>query len=395
MRSRAVRAVAAHDLLDLRRQRGVWVGLLVIPFVTISFLLLLPGVLAEREQQHQASAVYRIAVEPASEVAALQGALPAARFRVVGSTDARRDVSSSRADAGVRLAAAGVATALAGDEEQVTGDLFVLAGRARSRGAVGAVVPALERAGLAVTDRRLATHGLRPATVRPFTVVSVDLSQTPRGRRLNLATLLPLLVLLPLAGAVGVAAQRISGSKDQRVFEPLLVLPFTRRELLVGKAVSSLTIGSITLLAVAVPLVAGRFVPIGSRGQLVSLPLSELAAVVGIGALLLFLLVLLGSAVGAAARTSAELSSVLQLVTLPIFLLGSFLQFRSGIETTTSLLVVPFLGPLLCVRDVAIGTLTPVHLATASAATAAWGAACVLVGVRLLESERSVLRSTA
>ncbi|HUP87567.1 MAG TPA: ABC transporter permease subunit [Acidimicrobiales bacterium] len=393
--ARAVRVVAAHDLLDLRRQRGVWVGLLVIPFVTISFLLLLPGVLAEREQQHQATAVYRVVVQPAPEAAAVRAALPSSRFRVTGSADARRDVTSSRADAGVRLTTVDVAGTLASDQGQVAGEILVLAGRGRSRGAVGALVPALERFGLSLTDRRLAAHGLPPATVRPFTVTSADLSQTPRGRRLNLATLLPLLVLLPLAGTVGVAAQRISGSKDQRVFEPLLVLPFTRRQLLLGKALSSVTIGSVTLLAVGAPLVVGRFVPIGSRGQLVSLPVSELAAVVGIGGMLLVLLVLLGSAVGAAARTSAELSSVLQLVTLPIFLLGSFLQFRSGIQTTTALLVVPFLGALLCVRDVAIGSLTVVHLATAAAATVAWGTACVFTGVRLLESERSVLRSTA
>ena len=49
-RLRAIVDIARHDVLDLRRQRGVWLGLLLIPFVTISFLLLLPGVLADREQ---------------------------------------------------------------------------------------------------------------------------------------------------------------------------------------------------------------------------------------------------------------------------------------------------------------------------------------------------------
>jgi ABC-type Na+ efflux pump permease subunit len=212
---------------------------------------------------------------------------------------------------------------------------------------------------------------------------------------LALATLLPLLVLLPVAGTVGVAAQRISGSKDQRAFEPLLVLPFTRRELLVGKALGALAIGSVTLVAVGAPLFLGRFVPVGSGGRSISLPLGELVAVIGIGAVLLVLLVLLGVAVGAASRTSAELGSVLQMATLPIFLLGSFLQFRSGIVTTPPLLVLPFFGPLLCLRDVALGTLTMPHLMLAIAATAGWGGLCIAAGVRFLDSERSVLRSTA
>ena len=404
MRLRSILAIGRQDLLDLRRQRGVWVGLVAIPFVTVSFLLLLPGILAEREERQQAEAVFRVAVQPAeaddgrdvadTSVDALRKGLPALRFDVSRSDDARKLVSTSKADVGLVLSTVDVAAALAGDGEQVTGEVVVLAGRSRSRAAVGALVPALDEFGLAITDRRLGARELPLSTVQPFVVDTVDLTGTARGRRLTLATLLPLLVLLPVAGTVGVAAQRISGSKDQRVFEPLLVLPFTRVELLLGKAVGAISIGSVTLVAVGVPLFAGRFVPL-TGGRSISLALPELAAVVAIGAVLLTLLVLLGVTVGAASRTSAELGSVLQMATLPIFLLGSFLQFRSGIVTTPQLLVLPFFGPLLCLRDVALGTLTVGHAAIAVAATAMWGTLCVVGGVRLLESERSVLRSTA
>jgi ABC-type Na+ efflux pump permease subunit len=399
MRLRAILAIGRHDLVDLRRQRGVWVGLVLIPFVTVCFLLVMPGVVAKREADSQAKAVYKVAVQPAegdaSAVAALRDNLPRDRFRVLASTDARKQVTSSKADVGLVLSTADVAAALAGDSEQVRGEVVVLAGRSRSRAAVGALGPALETFGLEVTHQRLVPRGLPDTTVLPFLVEHVDLSETPRGQRLVLATMLPLLVLLPVAGTVGVAAQRISGSKDVRVFEPLLVLPFTRRELLLGKAVGALSIGSVTLVAVGVPLYLGRFLPIGAGGRSISLPLPELLAVLAIGAVLLVLLVLLGTAVGAASRTSAELGSVLQMATLPIFLLGSFLQFRSGIVTTPQLLVLPFFGPLLCLRDVATGTLTLGHLSIAILATFAWGAACVIGGVRLLESERSVLRSIA
>ena len=395
MRRASIFAIARHDLLDLRRQRGVWLGLLLIPFVTVSFLLLLPGVLAEREERSQARAVYRVAVQPPSAAAEFESRLPRSRFEVVARSEARKEVSGSDADVGLIVTAPDdVAAALEGDDVQVRGEIVVLAGRSRSRAAVGALIPALESVALDITHRRLSSRGLPDAAVLPITVSTVDLSETPRGQRLNLATLLPLLVLLPIAGTVGVAAQRISGSKDQRVFEPLLVLPFTRRELLVGKAASSVVIGGVTLVAVGVPLFAGRFVPVGSGGRSITLPLGELAAVLGIGAVLLLLLVLVGVAVGAASRTSAELASVLQMTTLPIFLLGSFLQFRSGIVTTPQLLVLPFFGPLLCLRDVALGTLTSGHLALAVLATLGWGVLCIVVGARLLESERSVLRST-
>jgi hypothetical protein len=80
--------------------------------------------------------------------------------------------------------------------------------------------------------------------------------------------------------------------------------------------------------------------------------------------------------------------------TLPIFLLGSLLQFRSGIVTTYPLASLPFFGVLLCVRDVAVGALTVGHTAVAATATVGWAAALLLVAARLLESERSVLRTT-
>ena len=394
VRGRAVLDVARHDLLDLRRQRGVWVGLLLIPFVTVCFLLLLPGVLAERESTTHASAVFSVAVEGgADDVAALAEVLPKERFRVTATGDARGDVTASDADVGL-VPAGPVAAALAAEEGQLRGDLFVLTTRSRSRRAAGVALAALHERGLRVSDARLAARGLPPALVRPVVAEPVDLSATPRGRRLTLATLLPLMVLLPVASTVGVAAQRISGSKDQRVFEPLLVLPFTRPELLYGKALSATAIGSITVAALGLPLLAGRAVPVGAGGRGVHLPIGEVLGVMGLSAVLLLVLVALGLAVGAASRTNAELGSVLQMATLPLFLLGSLLQFRSGIVTTFPLLVLPFFGLLLCVRDVAAGAVTAPHVLAAGGATLVWCAVLLALAARLLRSERSVLRTT-
>ncbi len=394
MRLPAILTVARHDLLDLRRQPRVWLGLLIIPFVTVSFLLLLPGVLAQRETATQQRAVHRVAIEgTGDDVAALAEALPPAGFRLVSVTDARAAVLHGDADLGLHATGA-IEPALAAEDGQVQGELLVLGGSNRSRAALGAVVGALGAHGLELTDARLRARGLAPATVRPLVVEEVDLSRTGRGRRLNLASLLPLLVLLPLASTVGVAAQRISGAKDQRVFEPLLVLPFTRREILLGKGASSCVIGAVTLGAVGLPLLAGRFVPLGTGGRTVDLPLHDVGLVLLVAVALLLLLVSLGIAVGAASRTSAELGSVLQMVTLPIFLLGSFLQFRSGIPSTPSLLALPFFGLLLCVRDVAIGALTAAHAAVAVGAGLGWGTAFVVIAARFLDSERSVLRTT-
>lgn len=394
MRVRPVINIARHDLVDLRRQRGVWAGLLLIPFVTVSFLLLLPTVLADRERSIHAQATHRVALQtaPAGAAAETASALGLGRrLRVAPSEDARAEVLAGRADVGIRTH--GDVTAALADDEAVKGEIFVLGGRSRSTAALGALAAAIEAEGIEVGQQRLAERALPPATARPVAVEVVDLSETTRGRRLSLARLLPLLVLLPAAGSVGVASQRISGSKDQRVFEPLLVLPFTRTELVVGKAVSAFTIGTINLVAIGLPLLLGRQIPIGGSKP-VQLSVVDIGIATGIGAVLLILLVALGVAVGAASRTSAELSSVLQTITLPIFLMGSLLQFRSGIATETHLLVLPFFGLLLCVRDVAIGALDLADLGVAAAAAVVWAALALLVATRILQGERSVVRST-
>ena len=396
MKLRPVVSVARHDLLDLGRQRLVWFGLLLIPFVTVSFLLLLPGVLSQREQASQATATYRVSVQIDAGVAApaLLSALALPdRLRPMTSTDARKDVVASKGDVGLVLEGDPTARLVAGDP--VSGDVFVLSSRTKSRAAFGALAQALEDTGLRITDERLAGRALPPSAARPLVVRQIDLSDTTRGRRLSLASLLPLLVLLPAAGTVGISAQRISGSKDQRVFEPLLLLPYSRVELLAGKALSSWTIGTISLAAVGLPLLLGRAIPVGTAGRTVSLPFGEVVAVIAIGALLLTLMIAVGIAVGAASRTSAELGSVLQMATLPIFLMGSFLQFRSGIATQPALLVLPFFGVLLCIRDVAIEALQPAHLGLAVAATAAWSTLAMAVAARMVQSERSVLRSSS
>jgi ABC-type Na+ efflux pump permease subunit len=391
VRPGVVALVARRDLLDLRRQRGVWVTLLLLPFVNVTFLLLLPGFLTHRQQASLEHTTYRVAVQGATgdDVAIAGLALSpgrGGRFVVVPTADARRAVLAEQADVGLRVEQAG---------GQFKGDVFVLSTRNRSRAAFGAATAAFEAFGLDVATQRLAAEGLPPAAARPLAVEPVDLTASGRGRRLALSTILPLVVLLPLTGAVGIAAQRISGSKDQRVFEPLLVLPFTRREVLVGKAVSGLALGSITLPAVAGPLLLGRVLPISRAGTSIALPLGETLAVVVVAVVLLVLLVSLGVMVGSAARTSAELGSVLQMATLPIFLLGLFLQFRTGIVSRPAVLVLPFFGPLLIVRDIAVGALTFAHVAIAGAATAVWATLLLAIGTRFVESERSVLRSTS
>ena len=371
--------VAHRDLLDVFRQRSVWALLLLIPAVNVGFLLVLPGIATEREQRQLARTVYSAAVEPGVDV---EDALRRARVALVPTDDAAGLVASRRVDVGVR-------------RREGSYEVLVLSGRARSRAGGAAVSAALERNAAAVVRAALVERGLAAGLTEPFSTERVDLTATGQGRRLALAGSLPRLVLLPLSSVIGLAAQRISGSKDRRVFEPLLVLPIARTSLLAGKGLSGLGLGLITLPAIVLPLVLGRFVPVGRTGRTVELPLATGAAVVATALVLLIVLVSIGLVLGAAARTSTELSTVLQVVTLPVFLLGLLLQLRSGIPASPGLLAVPVFGLLLLLREVGSGAVEAWQVAVAVTASAVMVVVLLGAGTRLLERETSVLRPSA
>ena len=371
--------VAQRDLLDVFRQRSVWALLLLIPAVNVGFLLVLPGLATEREQRQLARTVYSAAVEPGVEVG---DALREAKVAVVATDDAAALVASRRVDVGIR-------------RRDRSFEVLVLSGRPRSRAGGAAVSAALERQAASIVQAALVERGLPTELAEPFSTERIDLTATGQGRRLALAGSLPLLVLLPLSSVIGLAAQRISGSKDRRVFEPLLVLPIARTSLLAGKGLSGLGLGLVTMPAVVLPLVLGRFVPVGRTGRTVELPLATGAAVVTTALVLLVVLVSIGLVLGAAARTSTELSTVLQVVTLPVFLLGLLLQLRSGIPASPGLLAVPVFGLLLLLREVGSGAVELWQVAIAVMSSGALAVTLLGAGTRLLERETSVLRPSS
>lgn len=386
--------IARQDLLDLVRVRKTWVALLLLPLINVSLIVVLPGVMTQREQARQVTKTYDLAAEGAPEdVAALASALAPARIEVDRTDDARQSVLRRGADLGVTVPEGAVA-AFAGEGE-VRLRAFVVGTKDDSRAALGRLVAEVERLRTAIATEEVTTLGLPPAVVRPIAPAAADLADTDRGARLDLGAALPLVLLLPLSGAIGMAAQRISAPKDQRVFEPLLLLPLRRPTILAGKAVAGFVIGAVTLPAIAAPLVLGRWVAIGGTGQKVSLPPSTITAIVGVAAVALVLLVAIGACAGAASRTSAELSSILPFVSFPVILLGMSLQFLGDFETGLRLLVVPLLGPVLVGRDLAAGVADSAHVVVGLGSTVVWAALLLVIAARLLEREAAVIRGTS
>lgn len=393
IRLRRVALIAGQDLLDLGRQRGTWLSLLMLPVINVVLIVLLPGFLTEREQSRQETAVFVVAAEGDTDARRyLERTILGRRFRVEPAEDAAAEVRSRQADVGVVLEPT-ARRALEGDAS-TTIRVVALSTRRQSNVAFAQVLDALEKFNAEAAEGRAKRAGLPRRAVQPFAVDSTDIADSYRGARLELSRILPLLVLLPLTGAVGLAAQRISGSKDRRVIEPLLVLPIGRVEVLAGKAISGLALGAVMIPAVIVPLLVGRVAPVGGAGRTVALPAMTLLGIGVVATALLALLVAIGALAGSAARTSTELSSLLPFATFPMMLLALSLRFFPDVHAEGPLAAVPVLGPALLTRDIAAGTARPSAAIIVVATTLAWALAVLVPASRFLERDRSVLRST-
>jgi ABC-type Na+ efflux pump permease subunit len=395
---RAALRIAGLDLRDLARQRGTWMSLLLFPVINVVLIVILPGVLIQREQRQEQSAHYVVAVQgDAADVAALGPVLAPKRLDVVASSDAERAVRTKQAHAGL-VVPPGAGVALRDGAAEALGEAqlraVTLATRKASRAAVARVITTIEEHRAELAAANIERRGLPPAVIRPIDVQTVDLAATDRGARLALARLLPILLLLPLSGSLGLAAQRVSGGKDQRVLEPLLVLPVSRSVVLAGKAMSGYVLGMITLPAIALPLLLGRVVPVGGAGRHVALAPGSVAAVVLVAALLLILFVSVGACVGASARTSSEMGSLLPFLTFPIVLTALALNFLA-VHTTLPFALIPVMGTALVARDIVAGTVNATAVALMALSTLTVALALIVGASRFLERERSVLRATS
>ena len=115
---------------------------------------------------------------------------------------------------------------------------------------------------------RLQVRGLNPWLVRPITVDELDVS-TPTGRSVVLLGMLTYFLLFAmLMGGLYLAIDTTAGERERGSLEPLLTLPVSRGELLVGKLFATVFYMLLSLLlTLGAFVVALQFVPLEQLGR--------------------------------------------------------------------------------------------------------------------------------
>ena len=235
---------------------------------------------------------------------------------------------------------------------------------------------------------RLTARGVSPLVLRPLNIDDVDVS-TPSGRSgMLLGMMSYFFIFALLMGGMYLAIDATAGERERGTLEPLLSLPVTRDQLMLGKIAATALFMSLSLI---LSLVSFHF-------ALMFMPLEELGMTPNFGPpvmvaafLILAPFILLGAAlmtlIASFTKSYKEaqtwLSVVLIAPTMPI-LIVSILTLRPRFE----FMFVPSLSQhLLLVDMVKNEPLDLTNVAVSVASTLALGVALTLICARLYRRE--------
>lgn len=235
---------------------------------------------------------------------------------------------------------------------------------------------------------RLSARGVSPSVMRPLNIDNVDLS-TPSGRSAILLGMMSYFFIFALLmGGMYLAIDTTAGERERGSLEPLLALPVTRDQLILGKIAATCVFMALSLaLSLGSFFFALKFIPLQQLGMTPNFGPDVLLAAF----LILSPFILLGAAVMTLVASFTKsykeaqtwLSVVLLAPTLPI-LIVSILTLRPRLE----FMFVPSLSQhLLLVDMVKNEPLNALHVGISVTSTLAIGAVLTWLCARLYRRE--------
>lgn len=235
---------------------------------------------------------------------------------------------------------------------------------------------------------RLSARGINPMLLRPINIDEVDVS-TPSGRSAMLLGMMSYFFIFALLmGGMYLAIDTTAGERERGSLEPLLSLPVTRGQLILGKIMAACVFMAASLMLSLLSFyVVLKFMPLEQLGMTPNFGLPVVAAAF----FLLLPFVLLGASlmtlVASFTKSYKEaqtwLSVVLIAPTLPI-LVVSILTLRPKLE----FMFVPSLSQHLILVDMVKNEpLNGLHIAISVCSTLVFGAILTWVCARLYRRE--------
>jgi sodium transport system permease protein len=267
-------------------------------------------------------------------------------------------------------------------------DLVVDTANTRASGSTERARRLLEGYSHQLAALRLLARGVSPSVIEPLAVRSVDVA-TPAGRSLLILGMLTYFCLMSmLVGGFYLAIDTTAGERERGSLEPLLTLPVTRSQLILGKILATCAFMAVSLLLTLTAFsVALSLVPLEVLGMSAnlgpSLVLAIFAVMVAFVPLGAGLMTLVASFTRSNREAQTWLSVVLLIPVAPIML-----AVMNGTRATAWLMTIPSLSQHLLATDLIRGEVPdPLHIAISVLSTLIAGALLVALAVRLYRRE--------
>jgi len=267
-------------------------------------------------------------------------------------------------------------------------ELIVDTANSRAAGSTGRAQRLLGAYGSQLAALRLLVRGVSPEIVDPLKVRTVDVA-TPSGRSLLILGMMTYFCLMSmLVGGFYLAIDTTAGERERGSLEPLLSLPVTRSQLLIGKMLATATFMAASLLLTLVAFsIALRFIPLEALGMSANFGLRVVLAIFGVMVVFVPLGAGLMTLVASFTRSNREAQTWLSVVLL-IPLAPIMLAVVNGTRPTASLMAIPSLSQHLLATSLMRGdAVEPLHVIVSILTTLAAGALFVWAAIRLYRRE--------
>lgn len=267
-------------------------------------------------------------------------------------------------------------------------ELIVDTANSRVAGSAGRAQRLLEAYGSQLAALRLMVRGISPEVIEPLKVRTVDVA-TPSGRSLLILGMMTYFCLMSmLVGGFYLAIDTTAGERERGSLEPLLSLPVTRSQLLMGKMLATASFMAASLLLTLIAFsIALKFIPLEALGMSANFGARVVLAIFGVMVVFVPLGAGLMTLVASFTRSNREAQTWLSVVLL-IPLAPIMLAVVNGTRPTAALMAIPSLSQHLLATSLMRGdAIEPLHVAISILTTLAVGALLVWAAIRLYRRE--------
>lgn len=267
-------------------------------------------------------------------------------------------------------------------------DLVVDTANSRTAGATERARRLLEAYGRQVAALRLLVRGVSPEVIAPVDVRTVDVA-TPAGRSVLILGMMTYFCLMSmLTGGFYLAIDTTAGERERGSLEPLLSLPVTRGQLILGKILATSAFMAISLLLTLTAFsIVLAFVPLEALGMSANFGARIVLGIFSVMVVFVPLGAGLMTVVASFTRSNREAQTWLSLVLL-IPLAPIMFAVINGTKPTAALMTVPSLSQHLLATSLMRGdAIEPLHVAISVITTLVAGAAFIWAAMRLYRRE--------